>query len=61
MFRSGATVMLTVVADLACSSPQLDADLDVSELLHKLVDCHQDGLAERWAATLDVEMQVRVT
>ena len=29
------------------------------ELLHKLVDCHQDGLAERWASTLDVETQVR--
>jgi len=36
-----------------------DGDLDVPELLHKLVDCHQDGLAERWAGTLDVEMQVR--
>ena len=38
---------------------QLESDMDVATLLNTLVDRHQDGLAERWAASLDAELQVR--
>ena len=39
---------------------QLQDSLDVPGLLGMLVDCGQDGLAERWAGTLHGDMQVGV-
>jgi hypothetical protein len=39
---------------------QLQDSLDVPELLGTLVDCGQDGLAERWGATLHGDKQVGV-
>ena len=39
---------------------QLQDSLDVPGLLEMLVDCGQDGLAERWASTLRSDMQVGI-
>lgn len=44
-----------------CAPLQLEGVMDVAAFLATLVDCHQEALAEQWAASLGRDQQVPVT